>query len=136
MAFMAPDFKDLTLKTQYMTCEVKFTRFNGNFRRAQIWMDRTLMEKMQPYVPYRTGKFLSKINAANAGKWGTGKIVTSVPPQGKYLYPGVHPITGKPFNWTNPNTQPKWGTYTYEHNKEEILRGIKHTIVTGEYPHG
>ncbi len=134
MAILGPTFKDLTMKDQFMTCNIHFARFNGNFRRAQIWFDRTLVEKMQPFVPRKTGEYLRKINQENAGKWGTGKIVTTVPPQGKRLYPGINPNTGRPFHWTNPNTQPRWGTYTYERYKADFLKGIRHIIVKGEYP--
>ena len=136
MAIIGPTFRDFTMKSQEMECKIKFTRFNGNFRRAQIWLDRTLVEKMQPYVPYKTGKFLSKINTENAGKWGTGQIVTAVPPQGRRLYPGFNPRTGRMYHWTNPNTQPRWGTYTYERYKSEFQKGLVHTIVTGRYPNG
>ena len=134
MAILGPNFQDFTMKDQFMTCKLHFTRFNGRFRLAQIWLDRTLVEKMQPFVPYKTGKFLSKINRENAGKWGSGEIVTSVPPQGKYLYPGINPNTGRAFHWTNPQTQPRWGTYTYERFKPELQKGIKHILVKGEYP--
>lgn len=73
---------------------------------------------------------------ANAGRWGTGEIVTSVPPQGRRLYLGVNPNTGLPYRWTNPLTQPKWGTYTYETYKAEFNSGIKHILLKGKYPDG
>ena len=136
MAFVQPNFKDLTMKNQYMTANIGFAKFNGRFRLAQIWLDRKIVERMQPYVPYRTGAFLSRLNAANAGKWGTGEIVTSVPPQGRRLYLGVNPKTGLPYRWTNPQTQPMWGTYTYETYKAEFNRGIKHILLKGKYPDG
>jgi len=134
--FSPMKFEDITMNNRYVHCKVMFSRFNGRFRRAQIWLDRTFMEKMQPVVPYKTGEFLSKINAENAGRWGTGKIVTAVPPQGRYLYPGVNPRTGLPFNWTNPNTQPRWGTYTYNKYLPEFKRGVKHILLKGKYPNG
>ena len=135
MSIIGPNLKDLTMKSQYMKCNVRFARFNGRFRLAQIWLDRKLLERMQPFVPYKTGTFLGKINAENAGKAGTGEIVTSVPPQGRYLYPGIAP-SGRPFNWTNPLTQPKWGTYTYETYRDEFKRGIVHILLKGKYPDG
>ena len=135
MGFIMPSFKDITMKTQNMECKIGLAKFNGRFRMAQIWLDRTLVEKMQPVVPYKTGEFLRKINEANAGKWGSGQIVTSVPPQGRYLYPGIAP-SGKPFKWTNPLTQPRWGTYTYLTYKQEINKGVKHILLRGKYPDG
>lgn len=136
MAIIGPDFKDFTMKNMEMECKMRFSRFNGRFRLAQIWFDRTLVEKMQPFVPYKTGEYLRKINLANAGKWGTGEIVTSVPPQGRRLYPGFNPLTGRMYHWTNPNTQPRWGTYTYERYKSDFRKGIAHILVTGKYPNG
>lgn len=136
MAFITPSFQDITMKTQYMTCKIGMAKFNGRFRRAQIWLDRKLIEKMQPYVPYKTGQFLGRINAENAGKWGSGEIVTSVPPQGRKLYEGVNPMTGRPFHWTNPQTQPMWGSYTYRTFQPDFHRGIAHILVKGEYPDG
>lgn len=129
---MRPDFQDFTMKDQYMTCNIKFSKFGSRFRLAQIWLDRAIMEKMKPVIPYKTGKFLSKIEAANAGGWGMGKVVTAVPPQGRYLYPGISP-RGKPFNWTNPLTQPRWGQWTVETYRKEFEDGVKHIILTGRY---
>lgn len=136
MAFISPDFKDITMREKYMTCQIGMSKFNGRFRLAQIWLDRKLMEKMEPVVPYKTGEFLGKIKAANAGKWGTGEIVTAVPPQGRYLYPGFSARTGKMFNWTNLLTQPRWGAYTYQTYKADFNRGIRHILLTGRYPDG
>ena len=136
MALDSINFEDVTMKNRHINCRVLFSRFNGRFRLAQIWLDRKFMEKMQPYVPYKTGVFLTKINAENAGKWGTGVIVVAVPPQGRYLYPGVSPTTGRPFRWTNPNTQPRWGEYTYNTHMIEFHRGVKHILLKGKYPNG
>ena len=132
MAFFGPTFEDFTMKSEYMTCHIRFSKFGSRFRLAQIWLDRTIMEKMKPVIPYKTGKFLSKIEAANAGGWGMGRVVTAVPPQGRYLYPGISP-RGKPFNWTNPLTQPRWGQWTVNTYKKEFEDGVKHIILTGRY---
>lgn len=136
MAFITPSFRDITMEDQYMTCKIGLAKFNGRFRRAQIWLDRTLFEKMTPVVPYKTGAFLSRLRAANAGRWGSGEIVTSVPPQGRRLYGGINPNTGIPFHWTNPLTQPRWGTYTYMTYKAEFVSGIKQILLRGSYPNG
>ena len=136
MAMDSIKFEDVTMKTRQVHAKVFFSRFNGRFRLAQIWLDRKFMEKMQPVVPYKTGKFLSKINAENAGKWGSGVIVVAVPPQGRYLYPGVNPNTGRQFHWTNPKTQPRWGEYTYNTYRTEFHRGVKHIVLKGKYPDG
>jgi len=132
MAFFGADFQDFTYKSEYVKANVHFSKFGGRFRLAAIWLDRTFMEKMKPVVPYKTGKFLSRLEAANAGGWGMGRIVTSSPPQGRYLYGGIS-RSGKPFRWTNPLTQPRWGQWTYQTYQQEFNEGIKHIITTGRY---
>ena len=132
MQFFKPEFEDYTMKNQYLEVHVGFGRYGRRFLLAQIWLDRTFMDKMRPVIPYKTGQFLSKIEAANAGGWGMGKIVTSAPPQGRYLYPGIAP-SGKPFNWTNPLTQPRWGSWVAQTYGKEFEDGIRHIILTGRY---
>lgn len=132
MAFFEPKVDDITMKSQYMTVNVKLSKYGWRFRQAQIWLDREFMRKMKPVIPYKTGMFLSKIESANAGGWGMGKIVTSVPPQGRYLYPGIAP-SGKPFKWTNPLTQPRWGLWVAQTYKKEFADGCKHIVLTGKY---
>ena len=131
MALILPHFKDITMKNQYMTAKIGLSKFGGRFQMAQEYVDRTLVERMKPYIPRDTGEFLSKILTENSSRIGTGEIVTSVPPQGRTLYPGVTK-SGKPFNWTNPQTQPRWGTYTYQMNKAEIRRGVLSILATGK----
>jgi len=120
-------FKDITINESYMKAHVKLSVFGGRFRKAQIWLDREIAKRMTPYVPRKTGVFLGKIQAANSARVGTGKIVTAVPPQGKALYPGVSK-SGKPFNWTNPQTQPYWGKYTYQTHGKELNDGVKRIL--------
>ena len=120
-------FKDITLDKSYMKAHVKLSVFGGRFRNAQIWLDREIVRRMTPFVPRKTGVFLGKIQKENASRVGTGKIVTAVPPQGRILYPGVTK-RGKPFNWTNPQTQPYWGQYTAQTYKKEFNDGVKRIL--------
>lgn len=122
---------DITMRTEYMTAHIRLSRFNPKFDEAQRWLDRAIMRKMTPVIPRDTGAFLGKIKAANKAKEGTGRIVTAVPPQGRYLYPGIAP-SGKPFNWTNPQTQPRWGRYTWVTYKTYFLKGVKKILMKGE----
>ena len=85
-----PKFKDITMETEYMEAHVRLSAFGWRFRRAQEWLDKEVMLKMEPVIPYKTGQFLKKIKANNSGFEGTGQIRTAVPPQGRYLYPGVN----------------------------------------------
>lgn len=127
MGFSNPAFKDITINKGYMKARVRLSVFGGRFKRAQVWLDQEIMKRMAPFVPRRTGAFLSKIQTENASRVGTGKIVTAVPPQGKRLYPGVS-SSGRPFNWTNPQTQPYWGKYTVETYKSELKEGVSRIL--------
>lgn len=127
MDFFSPAFKDITIDKSYMKAHVKLSIFGGRFKKAQVWLDQEVMKRMTPFVPRKTGAFLSKIQSANASRVGTGKVVTAVPPQGKRLYPGVSE-SGKPFKWTNPQTQPYWGKYTAQTYKKDLNAGVKRIL--------
>lgn len=131
MAFFDPKFKDLMLKEEHITARVRLSIFGGRFRRAQAWLDREIMNKMEPYVPYRTGVFLRKIKTWNLLLAGTGKVRVSVPPQGRRLYNGINPSTGAPYHWTNPLTQPRWGEYTINTYHQELVDGVR-AIIQGK----
>lgn len=127
MGLFEPAFKDITINKSYMKAHVRLSIFGGRFRKAQVWLDQEVMKRMTPYIPRKTGAFLSKIQSANAARVGTGKVVTAVPPQGKRLYPGVTK-SGTPFNWTNPQTQPYWGKYTYETHRRDLNDGVRRIL--------
>ena len=124
MGFIMPNFKDITFEKEYMSANITLSVYNKRFKRAQEWLDRTFMLKMAPFIPYKTGTYLSKIKARNAAFEGTGVVYTTVPPQRRYLYPGVAP-SGKKFHWTNPYTKPFWATYTINTYRTELLNGVK-----------
>lgn len=124
MAFFDPAFRDITIKKEYMKAHVHLSVFGGRFKRAQVWLDKEIVKKMTPFVPKKTGVFLGKIQNANASRVGKGKIVTSVPPQGKALYPGVSK-SGKAYHWTNPQTQPYWGKYTAQTYQKHFNEGVR-----------
>lgn len=127
MAIFNPSFKDITIDKEYMKAKVRLSVFGGRFKEAQIWLDQQIMLKMTPFIPKKTGEFLGKIQAENASKVGTGKVVTSVPPQGLTLYPGVSK-SGNPFQWTNPQTQPYWGKYTVQTFRREFNEGVERIL--------
>lgn len=132
LGFIRPNFKDITMQNQYITAHIGLAKYGWRFAEAQKWFDRKMLEKMQPVLPRKTGEFREKINAANATRIGTGIIVTSVPPQGRKLYQGFNPRTGIKYNWTNPLTQPRWGTWVYQTYKPELLKGVRQIIIKGK----
>lgn len=123
MSFTQPHFQDIVMDNGTIKCHIWLAKYGGRFKEAQIWFDKTLVSRMHPYIPYKTGEFLGRIISRNAERYGTGELVVSVPPQGRRLYPG-YSLAGRPFNWTNPQTKPRWGTYTYKLYKNELTRGV------------
>lgn len=132
MGLITPKFKDITMKEEHMACNIKLSKFGWRFEQAQKWLEKSFMEKMRPVIPYRTGKFLSKLEALNASHLGGGKVYTSAPPQGRRLYNGINPNTGMPYHWTNPLTQPRWGSWVVETYGAELKQGVIKVILTGK----
>ena len=127
MAFNDPKFKDISMESSYMKVHIGLSRFNSKFRRAQEWLEEETMRKMAPFVPYKTGRFLQHIQAANDASVGDGKVITVVPPQGRRLYPGISD-KGIPFKWTNPQTKPMWGEYVALTYKQELTDGVRRIL--------
>jgi len=125
--FVPLHVKDESMKYKYFTCKIMFSRFNKKFQEGQKYLDSKLLEFMQPVIPYRTGVFRSRINAANVTRIGTGKLVVTMPPQGRMLYRGISK-SGKKIRYTNPLSVPNWGTAVWRQRKPEIMKGVKETI--------
>lgn len=132
MGLFNADFKDVVMKNQYIDCKIGLSRFGGRFKKAQIWLEKAFFDKMKPVVPYRTGQFLSKLEAANAANRGMGQVIASVPPQGRKLYYGINPNTGMPWHWTNPLTQPMWGSWVIQTYGDELKKGVIKVVLTGK----
>ena len=120
-------FDDITMKNRYLYCKIALSRYNPKFEEAQKWLDQTVMQKMIPMIPYRTGAFLGRILEANAGQYGTGRIKAAVPPQGRYLYGGVS-RSGKPLHYTNPKSVPFWGHVVLREYRHELTEGVRRII--------
>ena len=123
-----PRLKDIVLKKDYISAKVSLFKWNEKFERAQEWLDRAIFEKARSIIPYKTGEFLGKIEAANGGRVGTGKIIMAVPPQGHYLYKGVSRFSGKPLHYTNPRTVPYWGQFVIREYRHEFKEGVKQIL--------
>ena len=120
--------KDITLETEYMTAKVGLFKWNKKFVEAQEWLDKAIMDKARPIIPYKTGQFLKKIEGENAGRYGSGKIRMSVPPQGRYLYNGISRFSGRPLHYTNPKTVPFWGKFIIREYQHEFKEGVKDVL--------
>jgi len=120
--------KDIVLKDDYVQAKVGLFRWNQKFDDAQVWLEKAIWEKAKPIIPYKTGEFLGKIEAANGGREGTGKIIMSVPPQGHYLYRGVSRFSGRPLHYTNPRTVPYWGQFVIREYRHELKEGVRRVL--------
>lgn len=132
MGLFNANFKDVVMKNQYIDCKIRMSRFGWRFKQAQIWLEKAFFDKMKPVVPYRTGQFLSKLEAANAANRGMGQVIASVPPQGRRLYNGINLSTGQPYHWTNPLTQPRWGSWVVQTYGKELKKGVTKILLTGK----
>ena len=120
-------FDDLTMQNRYMSCKIALSRYNPKFAEAQTWLDQTIMQKMIPVIPYKTGAFLGRILEANGGQYGTGRLKVAVPPQGRYLYGGIS-RSGKPLHYTNPKSVPYWGKVIIRDYRHELADGVRKII--------
>ncbi len=124
------NISDVDVDNEYVRCHIPLSGFIPKFHEAQVWMDQTIMQYMIPMIPYRTGAFLGRILEANGGRYGEGRVVAAVPPQGHYLYNGVS-FSGKPLNYTNPKTVPVGGKVVLREHKHDIVQGAKRIIIGG-----
>lgn len=124
-----PEFEDFTYMTGDVKCKIHFSKFGWRFKRAQEWLEKTFVEKMTPVMPRKTGALVNKTIQVNAQNYGDGWIKTYGIDYGRRLYGGINPKTGKPWNWTNPDTQPYWGEYVVLQYGPELKQGVKDIIL-------
>ena len=128
--FHLVNVQDISMEYEGFECHIILSKYLKRFKKAQTWLDKTLMAHMQPVIPYRTGKFLGRIINANAPRYGTGKLIVTLPPQGRRLYSGISQY-GRPIHYTNPRSVPYWGMEVYKRHEPELKDGIKR-IIRGE----
>ena len=127
-----PDFEDFTYLSGNLRCHVKFSKFVPRFKKAQAWLEKTIVEKMTPVMPYKTGALVNRTIQENASNYGDGFVKTYGLSYGEKLYGGVNPKSGEPWHWTNPLTQPYWGEYVIRQYKPELVQGVKDIIIHGD----
>ena len=124
-------FEDLTMEDKFVSCKVKFSIFTPRRREAQQWLDRQIIMDMKPLTPYRTGNFRGHWSAVNNAKIGTGQLVATLMPYGKYLYHGVT-RGGNPTHYTNPKTTPYWFNTAKLMHEKEWRAGVERIIKGGK----
>ena len=124
-----PEFEDFTYLSGDVKCRINFSKFGWRFKRAQEWLEETFVERMIPVMPRKTGALVNKTIQVNASNYSDGFVRTYGIDYGRKLYGGVNPQTGKPWNWTNHDTQPYWGQYVVREHGEELRQGVKDIIL-------
>ena len=134
MAFVGlvkPKYEDITMERGFLTCYIGLSKYGWRFKKAQEWLDREIMRKMEPIMPRKTGNLINRTKEINETFAGSGIVKTYSALFANYghrLYPGVNPKTGKPYHWTNPKTQPYWGQYVVRTYQHELKKGVEDII--------
>ena len=96
-----PDIKKVHVdENGRIEVDIRMTRFERQFERAQYELDSMIMTDMVPYMPMITSTFINVTRAMSAAVAGTGYVYAAAPPYGRYLYKGkvmVSPTTGSPW---------------------------------------
>lgn len=129
------DFKDIQV-TQSASgnmgvykAKVKMSRFIPRFQKAQVWLERQIMEDMKPYVAKKTGALLTHVETYNRVREGKGEIMAYALRYGEHIYHGLN-SSGQPVkHWTNPNTKPYWFEFTKKEKQGEWTQGCKDIII-------
>lgn len=97
-----PDFR---MSRGNVTCSFSGARFRKQYQDAQNRLDEQVMEDMVPFMPRKTGDFISRTKAESAAMQGTGRVMAAAPPFGYFLYWGkvmVDEETGSA--WARPGS--------------------------------
>jgi hypothetical protein len=78
-------YKDKTVKGE-MSIDLK--RFEGQYSKAQYFLDSMVMDSMVPYMPMQTGTFINVTRGMSQAVAGSGKVFAAAPPFGRFLYEG------------------------------------------------
>ena len=79
------EYKDRTIEG---VMKIDLSRFEGQYSKAQYELDSMVMTSMMPYMPKRTGTFISVTQGMSESIAGSGKVIAAAPPMGRYLYEG------------------------------------------------
>jgi hypothetical protein len=132
--------KDIDIRTETLNAHISMEKYGDRADKAERWVEAEIVRKMLPVMPRKKGNLLGIIQSYNSVINGSG-VVRAAQDYGVYLYEGYRTVKNGdsekqiPFNWTNPMTQPRWGHYAIETNKESLRRGVKR-IMLGKEPDG
>ena len=127
-------FQDIRMKMQNMTAHVRLGKYGPRADAAQRWLEAEIVRKMLPIMPRKTGNLLGEVQSINSVMNGSGKV-RAAQKYGVYLYSGTTK-DGRPFNWTNPQTQPRWGHYVLTTYRPELVQGVNDILKGKGAPNG
>lgn len=79
------DYKDKNIDGEM---KLDLGRFEGQYTRAQYFLDSMVMDSMVPYMPMQTGTFINVTRGMSQAIAGSGTVVAAAPPMGRFLYEG------------------------------------------------
>ena len=124
---------DINVKGLGFNAKVDLAKYGHRLEEAERWVEAEIVRKMLPIMPRDTGNLIGTIQSVNSVLNGSGKV-RAAHEYGVYLYEGISK-SGAPFNWTNPQTQPRWGHYVIDTYRSELKDGVKE-ILNGGTPNG
>lgn len=107
--------------------DLDFSRFEEQFQEAQEWLDKEVMNSMEPFMPKNTGTFINLTRAKSVSLAGSGLVCAAFGVYGRFLYEGkvmVDKVTGK-----GPRKIPTGpGEYVWRFRKGAELKATKRPL--------
>lgn len=146
--------KSISLVRGDIKVELDLSRFDGNFEKAQYWLDSQIMTDMVPLMPHRDGVFINRTRTISATIAGSGEVVAAAPPYGRYLYYGKVMVdaqtgrpafyiedvgwrhhkgaklvaTNRPLQYSNPSAVPEWFEAAKKTHVTEWVKGAQERV--------
>jgi len=124
------DFPDININEGDFHVHIDMSRWAKGHEEAQKWLDRQIIEDMEPFVPIRTGRLRNYLKNVNAPRYGTGSLYVYKKPLPQYptlLYYGYN-SNGKPIRYSCPTAQKMWFEATKRVHGREWSEGVRQRI--------
>lgn len=127
------DFEDVHERIGDATIDITTSNYYEKFLEAQKWLDERIVNDMEPFVPYRTGRLRNHLKMLNAPRYGSGEIVVYSRPTPSYpllMYYGYN-SNGKPMHFSCPTAQVRWFEGTKRVHEREWVEGVNRIVKGG-----
>lgn len=122
--------------------DINLNRFEKQYQDAQVYLDREVMNSMEPYMPLRDGMLVKLTSEQSEVYEGTGKVYAAYTPYGRFQYGGkvmVDSVTGSTWarkdakkeltdealTYSNPKATPHWFDTAKNNHGQAWIRGVK-----------